>query len=142
MVILIIKNWCEVGGFDNILFKPNGLVVKKIIKKIIENLLHPFQIFILGQKNYAPRLAKKFNINLIFYGENEAEYTNPIAENSTSLRNKSMATHRNNQKLMIAGEKIQDLMRDNSIRNSDIKNYLPMDESEINDFDLQIHYLG
>ncbi len=136
------KNWCEVGGFDNILFKPNGLVVKKLLKKSIENLLHPFQIFILGQKNYAPRLAKKFNINLIFYGENEAEYGNPIAENSTSLRNKSYFSHRNNQKLMIAGEKIQDLMRDNSIRNSDIKNYLPMDESEINDFDLQIHYLG
>ena len=35
------------------------------------------------------KIASKFNINLVFYGENEAEYGNPIAENSTSLRNKS-----------------------------------------------------
>ncbi len=136
------KNWCEIGGFDNILFKQNGLVVKKLLKKSIENLLHPFQIFILGQKNYAPKLAKKFNINLIFYGENEAEYGNPIAENSTSLRSKSYFTYKNDQKLLLGGEKISELLKDNNIRSSDIKNYLPMVETELNNFDLQIHYLG
>lgn len=135
-------NWCDIGGFDNISFKQNGIVVKKLLYKSIKNLLHPFQIFILGQKNFAPRLAKKFNINLIFYGENEAEYGNPIADNSKSLRDKSYYTYQNKDKLMIAGEKINELLKDNSIKLSDIKNYLPMSNDEISSFDLQIHYLG
>ena len=135
-------NWCDIGGFDNISFKQNGIVVKKLLYKSIKNLLHPFQIFILGQKNFAPRLAKKFNINLIFYGENEAEYGNPIADNSKSLRDKSYYTYQNKNKLMIAGERINELLKDNSIKLSDIQNYLPMANDEISAFDLQIHYLG
>jgi len=40
------KNWLEVGGFDNITFKPSGKVMKILTKLSIENLLHPFQTFI------------------------------------------------------------------------------------------------
>ena len=71
------KNWIEVGGFDNITFKQNGRVMKLLTKLSIQNLLHPFQTFILGQKNIGPRLAAKYNIPLVFYGEAEAEYGNP-----------------------------------------------------------------
>ena len=44
------KNWIEIGGFDNISFKQNGNVIKTLTKLSIQNLLHPFQSFILGQK--------------------------------------------------------------------------------------------
>ena len=86
-------NWIEKGGFDNIVFRPNGDVMKKLTKLSIKNLLHPFQTFILGQKNLAPKIASKFNIDLVFYGENEAEYGNPIADNAKSLREKSYFTN-------------------------------------------------
>lgn len=86
------KNWIDVGGFDNISFTRNGDVMKKLTKLSIENLFHPFQTFILGQKNLGPKLAAKFNIPLVFYGENEAEYGNPIADNLSSLRDKSYHT--------------------------------------------------
>ena len=43
--------------------------MKKLTKLSIENLLHPFQTFILGQKNLAPKIAYKYNIPLVFYGE-------------------------------------------------------------------------
>ena len=82
------NNWIEKGGFDGIVIRPNGLVMKKLTKLCITNLMHPFQTFILGQKNLAPKIAAKFGINLVFYGENEAEYGNPIAENYNSLRKK------------------------------------------------------
>ena len=39
-----------------------------------------------GQKNLAPKIAEKYNIPLVFYGEAESEYGNPIAEHSSSLR--------------------------------------------------------
>ena len=86
------RDWCEVGGFDNITFKQNGRVMKLLTRLSIENLLHPFQSFILGQKNLAPKIAAKFGIPLVFYGENEAEYGNPIADNNSSLRDKSYHT--------------------------------------------------
>lgn len=67
------KAWLDVGGFDNISFNQNGKVMKLLTRLSIENLLHPFQTFILGQKNLGPKLALKFGIPLVFYGENEAE---------------------------------------------------------------------
>jgi len=89
------KNWVEVGGFDNITFKQNGHAMKLLTKLSIENLLHPFQTFILGQKNLAPKIACKYKIPLVLYGENPSEYGNPIADNNTSLRDKSYHTFKN-----------------------------------------------
>lgn len=76
------KNWID-SGFDNLSFNRNGKVMKLLTKLGIENLMHPFQTFMLGQKNLAPKLALKYKIPLIFYGENEAEYGNPIADNTS-----------------------------------------------------------
>ena len=63
------RNWIEVGGFDNVTFKPNGRVHRLLTRLSIENLLHPFRSFILGQKNLAPKIALKYDIPLVFYGE-------------------------------------------------------------------------
>jgi len=100
------KNWIEVGGFDHISFKPNGRVQRLLTKLSIENLLHPFQTFILGQKNLAPKIALKYKIPLIFYGEPEAEYGNAIAETNTSLRDKSYYTMRNLDEVYLGGVSI------------------------------------
>ena len=62
------NNWINIGGFDALVVRPNGKVIKESTKSSI-NLLHPFQTFILGQKNIAPKIVSKYNINLIFYGE-------------------------------------------------------------------------
>ena len=60
------KNW--VGGFDNVTFNQNGRAMKILTKLAIENLLHPFQTFILGQK-FSPKVANNFGINLVFMGK-------------------------------------------------------------------------
>ena len=108
MVMRIGKNWIDIGGFDNISFRRNGKVMKLLTKLAIENLFHPFQTFILGQKNLGPKLAAKFNIPLVFYGENEAEYGNPIADNMTSLRDKSYFTYKNIDDLYLAGVSVRE----------------------------------
>ena len=79
-------NWIKVGGFDNILFSPNGKVHRLLTKLAFKNLLHPFQPFIIGQKIIGPLIALKFNIPLIFYGENQAEYGNAVEENAFFLK--------------------------------------------------------
>jgi hypothetical protein len=72
------QRWIH-SGFDNYLLTPNGRVKRLITRLAVENLFHPFQPFIFGQKSYAPKMAARMDIPLIFYGENEAEYGNPIA---------------------------------------------------------------
>ena len=72
------KSWIDQGGFDNILFHPNGKVHKKLAKLAFQNLGHPFQPFIIGQKLTGPRASILYDIPLIFYGENQAEYLSLI----------------------------------------------------------------
>ena len=135
-------NWIEIGGFDNVSFKPNGITQRLLTKLSIENLFHPFQTFILGQKNLAPKIAKQHGISLVFYGENEAEYGNPIADNSESLRDKSYFTMNNFDEMYLAGISVKELMEKHEVDKVDLMTYLPIDSSELENTDIQIHYLG
>ncbi len=134
--------WLEIGGFDNITVKPNPRVLKVLTKLAILKLLHPFQTFILGQKNVAPYLAKKLGIKLVFYGENEAEYGNPLADNSKSLRDKSYFTIKNLNNSYLAGVKIKELISKYKFNLTDLKYYLPLSTEEFKKTNIQIHYLG
>lgn len=136
------KNWIEIGGFDNITFKPNGKVMKLLTRLSIEKLLHPFQTFILGQKNLAPKIAAKYGVPLIFYGENEAEYGNPIVDNSTSLRDKSYYTMSNLEEVYLGGVSISELIRKFNIPLADLMTFLPLDYKELEQSKIEVHYLG
>ncbi len=103
------RNWIEFGGFDNLAFKPNGRVHKVLTRLSIENLFHPFHTFIIGQKNIAAKITERYNVPLIFYGENEAEYGNPIADNATSLRDASFHTYENLDQIRLAGLSLAEL---------------------------------
>ncbi len=135
------KNWID-SGFDNISFNRNGKVMKLLTRLSIENLMHPFQTFMLGQKNLAPKIALKYKIPLIFYGENEAEYGNPIADNSTSLRDKSYFSYNNINDLYLGGVSVPELKEKYGIKDADLISFLPATEAELSQQDIQVHYLG
>ena len=135
------KNWID-SGFDNLSFNRNGKVMKLLTKLSIENLMHPFQTFMLGQKNMAPKLALKYKIPLIFYGENEAEYGNPIADNTSSLRDKSYFSFNNYDDLYLGGVSVAELKEKYNVRDSDLAAFLPPTETELSQQDIQVHYLG
>jgi N-acetyl sugar amidotransferase len=136
------KNWIEVGGFDNMTFKQNGKAMKTLTRLSILNLFHPFQTFILGQKNLAPKISAMTGIPLIFYGENEAEYGNPIADNSTSLRDKSYFTYNNLDEIFLGGVSVKELIDVHGLRLNEIKCFLPASANELAKADIQVHYLG
>ncbi|MBQ3163245.1 MAG: N-acetyl sugar amidotransferase [Lachnospiraceae bacterium] len=70
-----LDSFIEIGGFDNILGRPNGVVNRKLTKLAFEHLGDPFQPFIFGQYNFPLQISVKYNIPLIMYGENgEVEY--------------------------------------------------------------------
>jgi len=136
------RRWLEVGGFDNVTFKPNGRVHKLLTRLAIQNLLHPFQTFILGQKNLAPKIAAQYGISLVFYGENEAEYGNPLADNQTSLRDKAFYAMRDMTDVYLAGVSIPELTERYGLSLLDLKAYLPMPYDDLEKTSIQVHYLG
>lgn len=136
------KNWIDVGGFDNLSFNRNGKVMKLLTRLSIENLFHPFQTFILGQKNLGPKLAAKLRIPLIFYGENEAEYGNPIADNIKSLRDKSYYTFEHLDEIYLGGVSIRGLIEKYGISLADLMSFLPCHATELEKVAIEVHYLG
>ena len=136
------KNWIEVGGFDNVTFKPNGRVMKKLTKLAIENIFHPFQTFFFGQKNLAPKIAAQLDIPLIFYGENEAEYGNPIADNQSSLRDKSIFAANNEDKIFLGGVSVEELMSKHELSKADLNLFMPPSAEDISKSNIEVHYLG
>lgn len=136
------KNWIDVGGFDNLSFNRNGKIMKLLTRLGIENLFHPFQTFILGQKNLGPKLAAKLGIPLIFYGENEAEYGNPIADNAKSLRDKSYYMFKNLDNIYLGGVSIGELIEKYSVSLNDLMPFLPCSSTELEKTAIEVHYLG
>lgn len=136
------NSWIEIGGFDNITFKPNGRVQKLLTRLSTENLLHPFQTFILGQKNVAPKIALKYGIPLVFYGEPEAECGNPIAETLTSIRDRSYFAMKNLDEVMLAGVPVTELMERHDLSLNDLSAYFPPTHDELEKGELEVHYMG
>ncbi len=135
-------NWIKFGKFKNISAKRNEKETEILTKLAILNLMHPFQSFILGQKNFPIRIALKYKIPLIFYGENEAEHGNPISDNNTSLKSKSQYTFENLNDVYLGGVSYKELNRKYNFDYDNLKNYLPPKKDELGSFPLEIHYLG
>ena len=136
------ENWLHVGGFDNFLFTPDGLVHRKLTELAYRNLLHPFQPFIFGQKNYAPRMAARFNIPLVFYGESEAEYGNPVAETTRAERDeKYFAAGSGPEENYFGGVPVSELPSHGiSIRALDP--YMPASIDDLRRANVSVHFLG
>jgi N-acetyl sugar amidotransferase len=136
------RNWVEIGGFDNITFKPNGRVHRLLTRLAIENLLHPFQTFILGQKNLAPTIALRYGVPLIFYGESEAEYGNRLSETQTPMRERSYYGTDDLSETYLAGVPLSALVEEHKLSLNDLAAYLPADTRELQAAGIAVHYLG
>ncbi len=128
------------AGFDNHLVTPNGRVHRLLTRLALDKLFHPFQPFILGQKQMAPKLAALFKIPLVFYGENEAEYGNPMKDNNSACRDRAYFTENNFEELYLSGVSVADLIKYYGLTKHDIYPYMPGDEQEL--APIQVHYLG
>ncbi len=132
------------SGQDNYLVNPNGKVKKLLTRIALENLLHPFQPFILGQRNVPAKIASKYGINLIFYGENEAEYNNPKEEFDSSERNKKtwINNENENDNLSISGVSLKDLQEKFDLSKNELSFYLPINNKEVEKNKIEVRYLG
>ena len=137
------ENWLHIGGFDNFLFTPNGRIHRKLTELAYRNLLHPFQPFILGQKYFAPKMASKYNIPLVFYGENEAEHGSRIDENFSSKRKIEyfVKNFKNDTEFFISGIPSSELKK-YGISKQDLEPYFPITDPKFLEDKIEVHYLG
>jgi N-acetyl sugar amidotransferase len=135
------QSWIH-AGFDNYLHTPNGRVHRLLTRLAVDSLFHPFQPFMLGQKFLAPKMAVLFNIPLVFYGENEAEYGNPISDTEKAQRDWSYFSTPDTSSIYISGVPIKELEERYRITKNDLKTYMPADPQELKEIGVQVHYLG
>ena len=145
------QKWIHIGGFDNYLFTPNGRVHSKLTELSVRNLFHFFQPFIIGQKNFAPKIANKFGIDLIFYGEMPGQYGEEISVKSgrkfgDSNKAKGFSIDRagaNYSNYHIGGVKVENLINKYGLKPVDLLPYLPAGYSgEKIRKDINFYYLG
>jgi N-acetyl sugar amidotransferase len=136
------ENWMHVGGLDNLLFTPNGRLHRLLTKLAFQNLLHPFQPFIVGQRIIGPMMAKRFGVELVMYGENQAEYGNASSENFVPTMDRSFFSATDFSELRLGGETVQDIIRKYDYVASDFTPYMPVDADELDAAGVVVHYLG
>ncbi len=130
------------AGFDNYLMTPNGRVHRLLTRLAVDNLLHPFQPFIFGQKFLAPKMAALFNIPLVFYGESESEYGNPIQATESAERDWSYFSNSAESDVFLGGTSVADLKNKFGLVQQDILPYLPINPMEMKEKEIKVHYLG
>ena len=135
-------NWIHVGGLDNILFTPNGRLHRLLTKLAFTNLLHPFQPFIVGQRIIGPLMARRFGVELVMYGENQAEYGNNSDENFTPTMDRSFFSAPSINELTLGGRSVSSIMEEFGFTENDFAPYMPVSAVELDESNVVVHYLG
>jgi len=130
------------AGFDNILWTPNPKIHGVLTRLAFENLLNPFQPFILGQKVLAPAMALKYGVGLIMYGENQAEAHNRFDDNETPLMDSAHYTcGSRDEPLYFGGVELRGL-EEYGITMKDMQPYLPHLADEVDAARIENHFLS
>ena len=137
-----LQDFISVGGFDNILFTPNGKLHRKLTSLAFKNLLHPFQPFIIGQKIVGPLIALKFDIPFVMYGENNAEYGNQINDNFIPTMDNIFFSNQNQSKIFLGGKSISSLIKETEFKLNDFTPYIPPRIDLLKKKKIEVHYFS
>lgn len=117
------------------LHTPNREVNRLLVRLSLENLFHPFACFIYGQKALAPKLAARYGIPLVLFGEAESEYGNSKAEFDDPRRDSRYHTAAD---IFLAGVPVSDLLRRFGLGLGDLEPYMPPESVD----GVDVRYLG
>jgi N-acetyl sugar amidotransferase len=136
------QNWINTGGFDNLLFSPNGRVSGVLAREGFMNMLHPLQPFKFGLKQFAVKMALRYGIDLVMYGEPWTEYGSASTKQEVSPAFDAAFYINDNPNVYISGMHIDDLLRKHDLRPNDLYQYLPLRSSDFIDRKILIETLG
>lgn len=130
-------------GMPNYTMFQNLKTHRLLTKLAFTKLVHPFQPFIIGQKNLAPKLAQKFNINFVMFGEHDAEFGMMMNKKNEPKMDKSYFVSKKNYKdLYISGTKVSDLMKDYKFTKYDLESYLPIESNKFEKSKVEFHFFS
>jgi len=136
------ESWLN-AGFANFTYNQNRKLHRFLTRSAFLNLCHPLQPFILGQKNFAPRMSILFDVPLVMYGENEAEYGNAIEENEKPTRDpKYYSAELSLKEIVLGGIPAVDLIKHFGFKLSDLEAYFPVNPYDLERVGTTVHYLG
>jgi hypothetical protein len=87
-------------------------------------------------------MAAKFGVNLVMYGENQAEYGNNIEENRSPVMDKKFFSGDSVDSLIIGGKSVETIIKEGSFSLSDFAPYIPPSEVFLKNKSVEVHYLG
>ena len=98
----------------------------------------------MGQKLTAPKIALKYKIPLIFYGENPAEYGNNNEDNYDPKMDTSYFTADKSEidNFYLSGMSKKDLINNKIMALKDFNYYSPVDRDQIIKNKIEIHYMS
>ncbi len=137
-----IQSWISKGGFDNYLFSPNGKVSRILAREAFFNLYHPMQPFKFGIKSFAAKMAKKFKINLVMYGESYVEYGSDKKDNGDAPSYNKEFYINDNPDIYLGGRSIDDLIERYNFSLNDLSCFLPITSDELKNHELTVEHLG
>ena len=87
-------------------------------------------------------MAAKFNVKLVFYGENQAEYGNDADENYIPTMDKKFFSVDDPMNIMLGGKSIGDIISETDFKLNDFKPYIPPSADYLESKGIEVHYLG
>lgn len=134
------NTWTE--DCDNITFTPSGRVHRILTREAFLNLMHPFQPFILGQKAIGPKIALKYGIKLVMYGETEAEAGSRLNPVDPKMEPRFYAVPRTQQRDIVIGKRSYDELLALGLTDGDLNPYLPTPLEDVQEADISVYYMS
>ena len=134
-----LERWTNCG--DHILHTPKRSTHRLMTRLAVENLFHAFQPFIIGQKSLAPKIAARYGIPLVFFGESESEYGNPRADHEKAQRDWDYFC-RPADEVFLGGVSVDELQHKHSLTRADLAPYMPANPEALLQTGVSVHYLG
>lgn len=136
------QNWINVGGFDNLLFTVNGRVMRKLTYEAFENLYFPFQPFKPGIKFWAAKMAIKFGVKLVMYGEPYIEYGSTPLKDGESPGLDLHYFVNDSKDIYLGGLHVEQLKEKYGFCDNDLLPFMPLRSHEVRNHELRVEYLG
>ncbi len=130
-------------GVSNLTIYQDQKIHRLLTKLAFLKLCHPFQPFILGQKNVAPKYAAKLNIKLVMFGEHDAEFGMMMdKKNKPEVDASFFCSDVRKDDLFLSGYKVKDLKKRYKLSYNDLEPYLPLKSKIYEQNKTQFHFFS
>ncbi len=134
--------WLDTG-MANITFHPNNLLHRRLTREAFLNLLHPFQPFIVGQKQVGPKAALEHGVKLIMYGESQGEAGADMRQAFDPVMNPKYYSAPREQRfnLIMGGRTVPEIL-DMGFTRQDLLPYAPIAREDVEGAGIEVHHMG